>query len=220
MVFSNLDLVPSPVQTSPARTFHHSRIPAAERTSSVWMGHKNDPNVMRVSLIGTIKCDEKAQPPTECCTLPSYRRAESTRDKRSRRPAIEARLAPHRRRVSSTNGKLSRNGLMGPKSVSKVLTKVNSLTPNLRLVIALRSPNALLEAGLRMCLPEKSQDRDRIRCRAVRSLQSGLSGNNRKIRACFAYFGVQRPEFLCNPDCVAEGEGFEPSVQVLARTTV
>jgi hypothetical protein len=27
-------------------------------------------------------------------------------------------------------------------------------------------------------------------------------------------------EFLCSPDCVAEREGFEPSVQVLARTTV
>jgi hypothetical protein len=26
--------------------------------------------------------------------------------------------------------------------------------------------------------------------------------------------------FLCVPDCVAEREGFEPSVQVLARTTV
>jgi hypothetical protein len=26
--------------------------------------------------------------------------------------------------------------------------------------------------------------------------------------------------FLCSPDCVAEREGFEPSVQVLARTTV
>jgi hypothetical protein len=27
-------------------------------------------------------------------------------------------------------------------------------------------------------------------------------------------------EFLCGPDCMAEREGFEPSVQVLARTTV
>ena len=26
--------------------------------------------------------------------------------------------------------------------------------------------------------------------------------------------------FLCNPDCVAEREGFEPSVPVLASTTV
>jgi hypothetical protein len=37
--------------------------------------------------------------------------------------------------------------------------KVNSLWPNPQLLIALHSPNALLETGLRMCLPEKSQDR-------------------------------------------------------------
>jgi hypothetical protein len=30
-------------------------------------------------------------------------------------------------------------------------------------VIALHSPYALLETGLRMCLPEKSQDSDRLR---------------------------------------------------------
>jgi len=29
-----------------------------------------------------------------------------------------------------------------------------------------------------------------------------------------------RPDFLCSSDCVAEGEGFEPSAQVLARTAV
>jgi hypothetical protein len=32
--------------------------------------------------------------------------------------------------------------------------------------------------------------------------------------------GKEKPRFLCSPDCVAEREGFEPSVQVLARTTV
>jgi len=33
-----------------------------------------------------------------------------------------------------------------------------------RLVIALHSPIALLETGLRMCPPEKSRDSDRLRC--------------------------------------------------------
>jgi hypothetical protein len=33
-----------------------------------------------------------------------------------------------------------------------------------RLLIALHSPNALLETGLRMCPPEKSQGGDRLRC--------------------------------------------------------
>ena len=54
----------------------------------------------------------------------------------------------------------------------------------------LNSPSALLETGLRMRPPEKSRDIDRLRCRAALSLQSGLSGKNREIRACFAYFGV------------------------------
>jgi hypothetical protein len=101
-----------------------------------------------------------------------------------------------------------------PNSVSKALTKVNSLGPNPRLVNALHSPNALLETGLRMCPPEKSRNSDRLRCRAVRSLQSGLSGHNREIRAISAYFGGRRADFLCSSDCVAEREGFEPSVQV------
>ena len=39
-------------------------------------------------------------------------------------------------------------------------------------------------------------------------------------RAIFAYFGGRKADFLCSADCMAEGKGFEPSVQVLARTTV
>jgi hypothetical protein len=31
-----------------------------------------------------------------------------------------------------------------------------------------------------------------------------LPRNNREIRALFAYFGVERAEFLCSSDCVAE----------------
>jgi hypothetical protein len=48
-------------------------------------------------------------------------------------------------------------------SVSKVLTRVNSVWPNPRLLIALHSPYALLETGLRMCGPEKSRDGDPFR---------------------------------------------------------
>jgi hypothetical protein len=59
----------------------------------------------------------------------------------------------------SANRKLSRNGLMGSAECGfRVQTKVNSLWPNPQLVIALHSPSALLETGLRRCLPEKSQD--------------------------------------------------------------
>jgi hypothetical protein len=41
-------------------------------------------------------------------------------------------------------------------STSKPLTKVNSLRSNLRPVIALHSPRALRETGLRMCLRRKA----------------------------------------------------------------
>jgi hypothetical protein len=75
-------------------------------------------------------------------------------------------------------------------STCKALTKVNSLRSNLRLVIALHSPCALREPGLRMCVSEKSRDGDGLYRRLVRSLQSGLSRKNREIRACFAHFGV------------------------------
>jgi len=45
-----------------------------------------------------------------------------------------------------------------PNSISKALTKVNSLWPNPRLVIALHSPYALLETGLPYAFREKTQD--------------------------------------------------------------
>jgi hypothetical protein len=76
-----------------------------------------------------------------------------------------------------------------PTLVSKVLAKVNSSWPNRRLVIALHSPNPLLETGLRVCPPEKRRDSDALQCRVVRSLQSGLSRKNREMRARFADFG-------------------------------
>jgi len=79
--------------------------------------------------------------------------------------------------------------------VSKALTKVNSLGSNSGPLIALPSPYAHFETGLRMCPPEKSLDNDCIRCRGVRSPQSGLSGNNREIRALLAYLGAERAEF-------------------------
>jgi hypothetical protein len=62
--------------------------------------------------------------------------------------------------------------------------------------------------------PEKSRDSDRLRCRAVRSLQSGLRANNREIPHVSRISGERVAEFLYTSDCVAEGEGFEPSVQV------
>jgi hypothetical protein len=71
-----------------------------------------------------------------------------------------------------------------------------------------------------MCLPEKG--RHRTASDAEQSvLRSPVCQRKiAKIRAFLAYFGLGRSDFLCSADCVAEREGFEPSVQVLARTTV
>jgi hypothetical protein len=99
-----------------------------------------------------------------------------------------------------------------PNAVSRVRTKVNRLWPNSPLVIALHSPDAHLETGLRMCPPEKSRT-PTVCCRAVRSLQSDLFGDYREILALFVNFSAKRAEFLCSSDCVTEGEGFEPSVR-------
>ena len=41
-----------------------------------------------------------------------------------------------------------------------------------------------------------------------------------RIAAIFHNSWTKAGEFLCNPDCMAEREGFEPSVPVLASTTV
>jgi hypothetical protein len=43
---------------------------------------------------------------------------------------------------------------------------------------------------------------------------------NHGIAAISRDFRSNIEEFLCTADCMAEREGFEPSVQVLARTTV
>ena len=67
--------------------------------------------------------------------------------------------------------------------------KVNSLRRIPRFVIALHSPNALVETGLLMCASEKNWDSDGLRCRAVHYLQSGLWTKYCEIRAWFTYFG-------------------------------
>jgi hypothetical protein len=64
------------------------------------------------------------------------------------------------RDVSSAIRKLSRNGLMrsAGKRFPRCRQKLSRYGRIPHLLIALRSPNALLKTGLRMCLLEKSQD--------------------------------------------------------------
>jgi hypothetical protein len=47
-----------------------------------------------------------------------------------------------------------------------------------------------------------------------------FEGKSSGITAIFSDTCSNAAQFLCNPDCVAEREGFEPSVPVLASTTV
>jgi len=50
------------------------------------------------------------------------------------------------------------DGGWAARAISEVLSKVNSLWTSFQLVIALRSPYAILETGLRMRPPEKRRD--------------------------------------------------------------
>jgi hypothetical protein len=76
-------------------------------------------------------------------------------------------MAPFVRVVEIVCGSLLLIGLVtrlavrraGPKSGFTLRTKVNSRSPNPQLLIALHSPNGLRETGLRICSPEKNQDK-------------------------------------------------------------
>jgi hypothetical protein len=81
------------------------------------------------------------------------------------------------------------DGLIGSfEPIPDLLARVNSRCPKLAILIALHSPHAILETGLRMCHPEKSPHIEAMRSPAVRSLQSMLLSKYREQRACFAYF--------------------------------
>jgi len=86
--------------------------------------------------------------------------------------------APAPRGALVTPGK---SGINTPaKSIWKRFFMAYMRWTNPRLVIALHSPDAHFETGLRICLTEKRPDSDRIECRTVRSLQSDLFANYRK----------------------------------------
>ena len=92
----------------------------------------------------------------------------------------------------------------------KVLTKVKSLSPNHRIVIALYSPGGVVETGLPMCPPEKRARKLACGGSVGQFLQSGLTAKLAELRRRFlAIFGAMQPNFLCIPDCVAERVGFE-----------
>jgi hypothetical protein len=77
-------------------------------------------------------------------------------------------------------------------------TKVNLPWLNPRLLIALHSPSALCETGLRVCSPEKSRDSDPVLSGAVRSLQSGLLRKNRDKWALSRIAVERTAKLLCS----------------------
>ncbi len=88
---------------------------------------------------------------------------------------------------------ISRTGLMGNTERAFQDADESQLAiANLWLLIVWRSPNAIRETGLPMCPPEKKPVKVLLRCRAVRSLQSGLSRENREIRAYFVHLAENR----------------------------
>jgi len=93
--------------------------------------------------------------------------------------------------------------------------KSRPLSPHHRFVIAMHSPDGVLESGLLGCLPEK-----KVRKPACRIGQDTFSGplcvkdsrNYRPIRAISQRIAGC---FLCTSDSMAERKTFEPSVPFL-----
>jgi hypothetical protein len=92
-------------------------------------------------------------------------------------------------------------------------------SPEYRLLIALHSLDASLKPDCSFRLQRKEAKVGGCRLfRPVSPVQ--FPGKSRTIAAISKDYHRDSADFLCNPDCMAEREGFEPSVQVLARTTV
>ena len=84
---------------------------------------------------------------------------------------------------------------------------------NHRFVIALHSPSGVVETGLRVSLPEKKAAKLGHGAGSTLSLVR-FEGKSCGIAGISSDFQGPAAEFLCNPDCVAERGGFEPSVQL------
>src|SRR6266849_585195 len=118
-------------------------------------------------------------PAEHCAPFPKARRALLSGSRSSYRPEflLETLAGPKASRTESTQTQKYRNDGLPPfpapapatyippfpirdlvvrfRNQVKVLTKVKSLSPNHRIVIALYSPGGVVETGLPMCPPEK-----------------------------------------------------------------
>ena len=108
--------------------------------------------------------------------------------------------------------------LMG--SAQRVLLcwqKVNSLSPNPQLLIALHSPYAFLKPDCASALQRKAGTVTLLSTEQsvlYSPVCCGIIAKNGHISRISRENGA---DFLCSTDCVAEGEGFEPPVRFPAQ---
>jgi len=82
-------------------------------------------------------------------------------------------------------------------------------------------PNALhFKAGLRVGHPEKKDQNRACGASVGNSLQSNSAEEFEEMWGTSKTSRIVAAQILCNLDYMAEREGFEPSIQVLARITV
>jgi hypothetical protein len=92
--------------------------------------------------------------------------------------------------------------------------KSRPLSPHHRFVIAMHSPDGVLESGLLGCLPEKKVAKACLQDWAGHFLRSALRERFAQLRPIRAIFTRIAGCFLCTSDSMAERKEFEPSVQL------
>jgi hypothetical protein len=106
---------------------------------------------------------------------------------------------------------LSTNGKLPHPECAEDPYEVTALSPHDRFVIALHSPNGIGEEGLYLWPQRKTPETQPAAFDEPLSPMR-FKGKTSRIAAIFNDSGSKTALFLCNPDCVAERLGFEPSL--------
>jgi hypothetical protein len=89
------------------------------------------------------------------------------------------------------------------RAFSSIAGKVKAFSPRHRLVIALLSPDRVIETGLRACSSEKKPQKFAPESTATLS-PVRFESKSYGIAPISCNFQRNAGGFLCNPDCVAE----------------
>ena len=89
-----------------------------------------------------------------------------------------------------------------------------------RFLVVFHSPTGMAETGLLACRSEKTGRVSRCNANTMDFLWSGLTMKTSQLAGISRDYRGTASGFLCTSDYMAEREGFEPSIQVLARITV